>query len=176
VNEILQTIVQALWIVLPAYVANSVPVLVGGGPPMDGGKKFSDGKRILGKGKTVRGFLIGLVTGFYVGYLQVDFLRFDIWIFPETYPKVWIVPLLLALGALLGDLIGSFIKRRWGLKSGESAPGLDQLEFIVGALLLVSVFWIPPLEIIVTLLVLTPLIHLGLNFIGYKMGFKSEPY
>lgn len=178
-NEILQTVFQALWVVLPAYVANSVPVLVGGGPSIDGGKRFSDGGRILGDGKTIRGFLIGLVAGFYVGYLQVNFLPLDLWIFPEEYQMIqaiWVVPLLLALGALLGDVVGSFIKRRWGLKSGESALGLDQLEFIVGALLLVSVVWTPPLEITVTLLVLTPLIHLGLNFIGYKLGFKSEPY
>ena len=52
-------ILQALWIIIPAYVSNASAVLVGGGTPIDFGKNWSDGKRILGDGKTWRGLLSG---------------------------------------------------------------------------------------------------------------------
>ncbi len=86
------------------------------------------------------------------------------------------IAVLLAFGALFGDLCGSFVKRRVGFSRGESFPVLDQLEFVVGALLLASLIKVPRWEIVAILLILTPFIHLGTNFIGYKLGFKSEPY
>ena len=54
----LEIILQALWLILPAYVANASAVLVGGGTPVDFGKNWRDGKRILGDGKTWRGLLL----------------------------------------------------------------------------------------------------------------------
>ncbi len=71
--ELFQTIGQAIWFILPAYVANATPVLTGGGPPIDGGKKLSDGYRILGDGKTIRGFILGLLAGSIVGAIQFTF-------------------------------------------------------------------------------------------------------
>ena len=44
--DILTTVVQALWIILPAYVANASAVIVGGGKPIDGGRTWRDGKRL----------------------------------------------------------------------------------------------------------------------------------
>jgi len=35
---------------------------------------------------------------------------------------------------------------------------------------------VPSWQVIVTLLIITPPIHLATNFIGYKLGFKSRPY
>ncbi len=83
---------------------------------------------------------------------------------------------LLSFGALIGDLIGSFIKRRLNLQRGQPAPVLDQLDFILGALIFSFIEFIPPLEIIVIILVLTPLIHLTANIIGYKLKLKREPW
>lgn len=167
VFEILQIIYKTIWFVLPAYIANASPVILGGGPPIDGGKKFWDGNRILGDGKTIQGFVLGFLAGSATGVIQLQF-----W-----WPwEKWEVAILLTLGALLGDLFGSFIKRRFGFKRGRPLPVLDQLDFVIGALLLASVFVIPELEIIIILLVITPFIHLGTNLIGYKLGVKSEPY
>ncbi len=83
---------------------------------------------------------------------------------------------LLSLGALTGDSIGSFIKRRLDLQRGQPAPILDQLDFIIGALILSFIEFIPPLEIIIVVLVLTPMIHLIANIIGYKLKLKREPW
>ena len=44
----IDAITSAIWFILPAYFANAAPVVLGGGPPLDMGKKFLDGRRILG--------------------------------------------------------------------------------------------------------------------------------
>lgn len=165
--EPFETILQSIWFILPAYIANGAPVVFGGGPPIDMGKNFSDGKRILGDGKTIRGFIVGILAGTVFGAIQIGV---------GNKSGGILIIILLSLGALLGDLVGSFIKRRIGLSRGMAAPGLDQLEFLAGALILASLVEIPSWEIIITLIIITPAIHLGTNAIGYKMGYKSEPY
>ena len=44
-----------VWLMLPALIPNSAAVLFGGGRPMDFGKSWR-GKRLLGDGKTWKGF------------------------------------------------------------------------------------------------------------------------
>jgi CDP-2,3-bis-(O-geranylgeranyl)-sn-glycerol synthase len=83
---------------------------------------------------------------------------------------------LLSLGALLGDLLGSFIKRRIGIERGGAAPVLDQLGFVCLAMLLAWPFYLPGWQEILTVLIITPPIHLATNFAGYKLGMKSHPY
>jgi len=148
-------------------VANAAPVVLGGGRPIDGGRKFRDGRPLLGPGKTVRGFLVGLIAGSLVGLVQ------GIIVGSCAVPAVGV---LLSLGALTGDLCGSFIKRRMNIPRGGAAPLLDQLGFLLLALLFASPLTIPRWEIILTLIVITPPIHLGTNFIGYKLGMKKKPY
>lgn len=126
---------------------------------MDMGKKFLDGRRIFGEGKTTCGFLGGLAVGTMVGLLQGRPL----------------LGFMLAIGALLGDLVGSFIKRRLGMARGQAAPGLDQLGFVVVALVLASLVEMPGWQAVAAILILTPPIHLATNLIGYKLGLKTKP-
>jgi len=168
VNEILELIGSALWFILPAYFANATPVVLGGGPPLDGGRNFTDGRRIFGDGKTIRGFVAGLIAGTIIGLLQG--------IYKNSISHYLALGSLLALGALLGDLLGSFIKRRLEIERGGAAPGLDQLGFVVIALLLASPVALPSWQVIVTLLIITPPIHLATNFIGQKLKLKARPY
>ncbi len=166
-KEVLDLIVSAIWFILPAYVANGAPVILGGGIPIDGGKRFRDGRPIFGAGKTVRGFGAGLIAGSSVGMLQ----------WAVTGQCIYIaLGLLLALGALVGDLLGSFVKRRLNISRGGAAPGLDQLGFVVFALLFASPLMLPSWEVILTILILTPIIHLATNFGAYKLGLKNNPY
>lgn len=148
-------------------MANAAPVVLGGGRPIDGGKRFRDGRPIFGAGKTVRGFGAGLIAGSIVGVLQGVITG------KCTYAMLG---LLLALGALVGDLLGSFIKRRLNIPRGGAAPGLDQLGFVVFALLFASPLMLPKWEVILTILIITPPIHLATNFASYKLGLKSRPY
>ena len=167
-NEVIELIGSALWFILPAYFANAAPVVLGGGTPIDGGRNFTGGRRIFGDGKTVRGFVAGLVAGTIVGALQG--------IARGPLSHYLALGFLLALGALLGDLLGSFIKRRMGIERGGAALGLDQLGFVVIALLLASPITLPGWQVIVTLLIITPPIHLATNFIGHKLKLKARPY
>ncbi len=61
------SIVHALWLFLPVYVANMSPVFTAKlapkwSHPIDGGRMHRDGKRLLGDGKTWRGLLLGGVA------------------------------------------------------------------------------------------------------------------
>lgn len=165
--DILGLLGSAIWFILPAYVANGAPVVFGGGGPIDGGRKFSDGRPIFGPGKTVRGFLAGLVAGTIMGAIQTAITSQTLYI---------LVGFLMSLGALSGDLLGSFIKRRLNMPRGSAAPVLDQIGFLVVAIVFASPFSMPSLEIFITLLIITPIIHLATNYGGYKLGFKDRPY
>jgi CDP-2,3-bis-(O-geranylgeranyl)-sn-glycerol synthase len=158
-------IVEALKFVFPAYCANAVPVLAGGGKPMDFGKNFFDGKRILGGNKTFRGFFFGLAVGVTVGLVEVMFFG---------YPFLFCV--LSPLGALLGDLAAAFLKRRLGIAPGGLLPVVDQVDFVVGALVfslpLAIIYW----ELAVAVLLITVPIHLFTNFLAYKLKLKKNPW
>jgi CDP-2,3-bis-(O-geranylgeranyl)-sn-glycerol synthase len=170
----------AIWVMLPAYVPNNAAVLVGGGPPIDGGRTWGD-RRLLGDGKTWRGFAGGLVVGVAVA-LGLNALYGPIggWLVAAPFPPGAIVGL--PLGALLGDIAASFIKRRTGRARGAPFRGVDQLDFVVGALSVALVFatgWTLAtftLPILVVVLVLTPVLHVGSNLIAYWLGLKDEPW
>src|SRR3989475_5585609 len=64
----LVAIPQALWFFLPAYVANPMAVVFGGGTPIDFGRTLRDGERLFGDGKTWRGLVGGTLAG---GFLRL---------------------------------------------------------------------------------------------------------
>ena len=139
---IVEIIVQAFWIIIPAYVANGCAVLVGGGKPIDFGKNWKDGKRILGDGKTWRGLLVGTFLGMTVGFgLSVAAVYIDAWGYgylglSDFYGFPFMIPIIFSIcfGALLGDVIESFLKRRIGKKRGEDWIPFDQIDFLLGVL------------------------------------------
>lgn len=185
-------VVQGLWAILPAYCSNILAVLVGGGPPIDGGRTLSDGRRILGDGKTWRGLILApvlatvIAVGLHAGAPRLGFGVTDFgaspWYLLHAYA--------LAVGALVGDLTASFIKRRLGKIRGDRWLGPDQYDFILGALAFgliagsltapvlganwfLATFTIGPLLVI---LILTPGLHLLVNVIGYLIGVKEVPW
>jgi len=157
--NMLELLILAIFWIFPAYVANGAPVILGGGKPLDFGKNINK-KRIFGDGKTIRGCFAGIVSGSFIGFVLGE-PRFGF---------------LLALGAILGDLAGSFIKRRFGLKQGHPTWFLDQFDFILGAFLLGALVKVPSYEILAVILVVTPLLHLSTNFIAYKLRIKKVPW
>jgi len=165
--EIAELVFEALKFIFPAYCANAIPVIAGGGLPMDFGKTFFDGKPIFGSHKTFRGFLSGLVVGTAVGLLES--LVFN---YPLFFGTV------LSLGALLGDLAGAFVKRRLGVAPGSLMPVFDQVDFVVGALVFSIPFFLQflSLPLVIAVLVITPPLHLLTNFVAYKMGLKNNPW
>jgi len=161
-------IIEALKFIFPAYCANAVPVIAGGGRPMDFGRNFFDGKRIFGKNKTFRGFFFGLAVGVFVGLVEGM-------VFGTAVLSV-LFSVLTPLGALCGDLAGAFVKRRLGIAPGGLLPVIDQVDFVIGAILfslpLAIIYW----ELAVAVLVITPPIHLLTNFLAFKLKLKNNPW
>jgi len=153
--------------IVPAYFSNAGMVIVGGGKPIDKGKIWRDGRRILGDHKTVAGFVKGPL---YIGIplsIALFLLFFILWPVIQQIPiegasygvynlyselfyyqyyfvggsfPIGIVIILLRIvfcsyGAAFGDLAGSFLKRRFNIKSGAPFWIVDQLDFAVGALI-----------------------------------------
>jgi len=188
----INAILIVLWVMGPAYIANSVAVLTGGRYPIDQGKISSDGNRILGDGKTWSGLLGGTLGGIIFGILlDAGDSRMALeHLTGEEYEKsLWgsnpiLVFFLLSFGALLGDMTASFYKRRQNLQRGDKFALLDMYDFIFMSLLLCFIFerdwllsWILDGTVpLFTILVLTPFLHRGVNIIGYKIGVKNEPW
>ena len=158
-------IISALKFIFPAYCANATPVLAGGGTKMDFGKNFIDGKRIFGINKTFKGFFFGLAIGIFVGLLEVMFFHFPL-----------LFSILTPTGALLGDLVGAFLKRRLGIIPGGMLPIVDQVDFVVGALVFSLPLAIVSWELALTVLLITPPIHLFTNFIAFELKLKKHPW
>ncbi len=171
VAEVAIEIFNALYYIFPAYCANGAPVIFGGGHAIDGGRKFLDGKPILGSHKTYRGLILGLAIGTYVGWFQENLA-----------PRAGLPPgsvnlgFVLSLGALLGDLMGSFIKRRLDLKPGASLPVSDQIDFVLVALLFGLLVEPPSIIAALIIIVLTGPMHLLVNVMAYLLRLKDNPW
>jgi CDP-2,3-bis-(O-geranylgeranyl)-sn-glycerol synthase len=163
--EMIELLIEALKFIFPAYCANAIPVIAGGGTPLDFGKKFLDGKPIFGKNKTIQGFVFGLIAGTLVGLSESLFFGYHV-----------LFGLLLSLGALFGDLAGAFLKRRLGIPPGGLLPIVDQVDFVVGAILFSLPLQILDLNLGIIVLVITPPTHLLTNYAAYKLGLKSNPW
>ena len=129
--------ITVLYFLLPAYISNSGGLIFGGGKPLDCGKTDSKGNRWIGDGVTWRGLiggtLLGTLVGAIQGYFGLDLLsmfgQYIITPIPVGVINGVIIGFLLAFGALIGDALGSFIKRRLGIGRRKPAPILDQLDF-----------------------------------------------
>jgi len=164
--DLVRLLVDALKFIFPAYCANAMPVLAGGGLSIDLGKTFFDGKPLFGKNKTYRGFLAGLVIGTIAGLCETVVFKYPI-----------MFGFLVSFGALAGDLVGAFFKRRLSIPPGGLFPVVDQVDFILGAL---AFSFLVPMdlswELTVAVLLLTPPLHLLTNYVAFKLKLKSNPW
>jgi CDP-2,3-bis-(O-geranylgeranyl)-sn-glycerol synthase len=170
VNEValdigfLSLCLMTLWLYLPGFLANTFAMMwgkwlpkTGYGPwPIDGGRNWKDGNRILGDGKTWNGLIGGSMTSGLLCMLIVSLMgdapdgtniEAGVFAHPLTgFEDAWFniggemfsaftMGTFLGFACLLGDSTGSFVKRRRGLKrEGEvssKAPLLDTLPFAI---------------------------------------------
>ena len=158
-------IIYPLVYILPAYAANGAPVIFGGGRPLDLGKRFGK-KRIFGNSKSIRGAIAGLIAGIMVGIAE-----------SQVFPYLLYISIALALGAIFGDLFGSFMKRRYNIKPGATVPLLDQYGFFVFALLFaLPQGHLPSLYGLLFLVLLTGPLHLLTNICANRLKLKSVPW
>lgn len=162
--------------IFPAYATNGAPVLfvklVKNPHPLDRGALFLDGKRILGDGKTLEGLISGLTAGILSGFI-LSLLQ----VFQYRSSLEFV---LLSIGAIMGDIFGSFTKRRIGIKRGGAAPILDQLGFLFFSIITAWSFLGPPAWVdelsLIFLILLTFFLHLGTNAAAYLIGLKERWY
>jgi len=89
--------------------------------PLDGHTRFFDGQPLFGATKTIRGLVLSIATTSGAAPLLGLSLS---------------TGFLVGAGAMVGDLLSSFTKRRLGLKISSRAAGLDQIpESLLPALL-----------------------------------------
>jgi CDP-2,3-bis-(O-geranylgeranyl)-sn-glycerol synthase len=167
-------VAAAIWFIFPAYCANAAPVIFGGGQPMDFGRTFFDGKPFLGSHKTFRGFLAGIIVGTFVGLLQTLLYEQFLFQYGVQFQYTMFLGFMLSLGALTGDLIESFVKRRLNRSPGSSLPIADRVDFILGAFLFSIPISPPSLPEALIILLITIPIHLITNLAAALLKMKNK--
>jgi len=171
----MQEVFVLLVFLIPVYIANSAPVVLGGGAPMDFRAVLSDGRRVLGQGKTIRGFVGGVLAGTVAGGIIAAAYQLPYFAGPS---EQFVAGFVLSLGAMVGDSFGSFAKRRMDIESGKPFWP-DTVLFLIVALVLVFPFasaelW-QPFNIIFFLL-LTVVLHPLTNALANRLGLKKVPW
>lgn len=179
-------ILFALYFFLPAGIANGTPVIVSKIPflkklnyPLDFNLMFR-GKRILGDHKTVRGLISGVLMGIltaYVlkmGYDNSSFIRSFSPIDYDAF-SIFLFGGLSGLGAIVGDSVKSFFKRRAGIKPGKAWLPFDQIDYIFGGVLFTLPYIQLDLIYYFLIFVLYLIIHPATTIIGYYLGLKDSP-
>ena len=129
--------------------------------PLDRDIKFVDGRPLFGASKTVRGILVSIITTSACAPLLGLTLKLG---------------LVVATTAMAGDLLSSFLKRRFGLKPSSKAVGLDQIpESLLPLLACRSALSLAALDIIVG----TAIFFVGeavLSRVLFRLHVRDRPY
>lgn len=170
------SLLSVVWFILPAWVANSaaidvsgLPILKNYGAPMDFGRKWR-GQRILGDGKTWRGFIAGVAAAVLCAYIQ------QLYQVPGYIEMTPLLGFMLGFGALMGDLVESFIKRQSGLERGHPLFLLDHLDYIFGALFMAWTIVPVDLGYLIMACFITLPIHFIANIVAWAIKLKKKPW
>ena len=162
----LSHLLRLLYFMAPAYAANMAPPLVrywkGWNPPISG--------RWLGEHKTVIGFGLGLLAAVVVTFIQSRLVLPGSLVAHDHWAALG---LRFGLGAMTGDSAKSFVKRRLRIAPGDPWIPWDQLDFTLGALVLVwgraALSWAD----LATILIVTGFGHVLVNHLGYWIGIRN---
>ncbi|MFP4423849.1 MAG: CDP-2,3-bis-(O-geranylgeranyl)-sn-glycerol synthase [Candidatus Woesearchaeota archaeon] len=169
-------LIKVLYLMFPVYMANMMPVIVRSIPfldiPVDFGKKIRN-RRIFGAHKTWRGLIFGTAAAILIAYIQ---FRLDLSISLLEYEQWVIIGLFLGGGALLGDLLKSMIKRQLKIKEGKPFIPWDQLDFLLGALPFLLLLYIPTPAELLTMCIITPILHITINHIAFYLKIRKEKW
>jgi CDP-2,3-bis-(O-geranylgeranyl)-sn-glycerol synthase len=167
-------ILLTIWFLMPAFFANMAPIFVN--------KIFNNKGRpinikLFGAHKTYRGFISGIILSGIMIALQVYLYQY--YFFKNLslldYGKInWIIyGLLFGLGSMLGDLIKSFFKRRLGIKPGLMFIPFDQIDYILGSFILLSLVYFPGWIIFLLSLIISFFANILVNYLGYLLNFRD---
>lgn len=177
-------ILQSLYFFLPAYFANMAPIFTSkyfpnANYPMDFGFKIR-GKRIFGAHKT----FMGLFSASFVGVI-ISLLQYILYVESAVMKEFSLVHVgligaillgfLLGFGALIGDAVKSFFKRRFNIKPGKPWIPFDQIDAAVGGLVFAWTY-VPNIMVALIILILTPFGMITVTKIGYLLKLRKEKW
>jgi len=152
-------------ILLPAMIANMTPVLLKikyWNTPIN--------EKIFGKNKTWRGFLSAIIAGTFSYFILVKFGLIDS---IDDLSFIILIGFLFSFGAIGGDLIKSFFKRKIGVGSGESWTPWDQIDYVLGAIILTYFIYQYTFSQIIFMLILGGTISALSHRFGYMLKINS---
>jgi CDP-2,3-bis-(O-geranylgeranyl)-sn-glycerol synthase len=172
-------ILSCFYFFLPAYFVNMSPPLIRKAgifnfldKPVDFGKKFFS-QPIFGKHKSWRGVIFGIIVGILVAGLQLWLYQFSFVkkISLINYQEINILffGFLISTGAVFGDLFFAFIKRRLKMEPGTRFLPWDQTNYVIGAALFLTPFLKIEIMVWITLFILTFILHIIFNRLGYYL-------
>lgn len=129
--------------------------------PIDFRAHFIDGRPLFGRSKTIRGIVAALVTATTGASIMGLPISLGAWI---------------GFGAMAGDLLSSFFKRRLGIPASGMALGLDQIPEVLFPLLLVRPGLNLHLADILALTVLFVVIELLISRVLFRLRIRKQPY
>lgn len=183
-NQAIQFILTCFYVIIPAAIANMMPVFVRSinflNTPIDFNKKWFDNKPIFGNHKTYRGFFFGILAAIIITYIQsllynYSFFR-QISFFNYNETSFIIIGFLIGFGVLFGDLVKSFFKRRVNVKPGDKFFPWDQLDLVIGAIVFIYFIQPIPWSMIIFYLIVGPALHVFFNHVGYWIGIRETKW
>jgi len=183
-NDAIHFLLSCLYLAVPGIFANMAPVFFKNmfkplAVPVDLGKTWR-GKPIFGKNKTFRGFVVGIASAIPGIALQTYLYRFPTFeslsFIPYDEINFVLLGFLMGFGVLFGDLMESFVKRRLGLKPGAKFFPWDQLDHLTGAFIFISLVWMPPWSVVLTMVVLAVGLSVLFKHLGYWLGIDKSKW
>lgn len=169
-----ELIISSFYFILPAYVANMAPIIAAKwhlplATPVN--------MELFGDHKTWRGVISAYIGALIALALQWFLQKNDTFMFYNLldYEKInlFLYAFLFGIGAIVGDMVKSYFKRRRGKQPGQSWFPFDQLDFIAGSIIFLLPFFILPWSNIFTLFLITPALHFLANVIAYFLRLKK---
>ena len=177
-------IIKTFYLILPGIFANTAPILFKHtfkflAVPIDNNKTWNN-KPIFGKNKTWRGMILGILVGMLITYFQKYLYQFEaiknISLINYADINILLLGFLLGFGALAGDLVKSFFKRRVGIAPGQQFVPWDQIDSAVGGLLCLYIVYIPPIEVSILIIIMAFFLSRGITLLGYHTGLRKEKW
>ena len=167
----IKTIINSFWFLLPAAFANMAPEIFKWFPLLESPLSV----RLFGSNKTWRGVIFGILMAIIITLIQqAIYLKFpQLYIIDYSKLNGFLLGFLFGFGAVGGDLIKSFIKRRIGIAPGEPWLIADQVNWSIGALIAVSFYIFPGFELAITTIILFFFLHILINHLAYWLGIRA---
>jgi CDP-2,3-bis-(O-geranylgeranyl)-sn-glycerol synthase len=172
-------LIQIIWLFLPAGIANMSPVIFQKisflNYPLDFNLQLKN-KPLLGKNKTCRGFFFGILMALLIIVIQKNLYPYMINFSVINYNEIniYLLGFLLGFGALSGDALKSFFKRRFNISSGKPWIPFDQIDWIIGATILTNLYIQISLKINLISIIFLALLHPLINLISYHLKLQKN--